>query len=76
MINKLYEGRAIPVQKQDLIKSFIHMSLNRIFRTNNRLHEMVIYDLLFRAYKEQYHRSSNIQAPNSKQIQNSNDSNS
>jgi len=55
-INNLYEKGNIAVQKQSLLESLIHMSLNRIFRNNNRLHEMVIYDLLFRAYKERFHR--------------------
>jgi thiopeptide-type bacteriocin biosynthesis protein len=39
------------VKETNLLSSLIHMSLNRIFRNNNRMHEMVIYDLLFRYYK-------------------------
>jgi len=35
----------------DLMGSYIHMLMNRLFRSKNRLHEMVIYDLLFRTYK-------------------------
>ncbi len=31
--------------------SYAHMLMNRIFRSKNRLHEMVVYDLLFRHYK-------------------------
>jgi len=58
VICKLYEKGKTAVQKQNLLESLIHMSLNRIFRNNNRLHEMVIYDLLFRAYKEQCYRKS------------------
>lgn len=50
-IQGLFAEDRVPVQKNDLISSFIHMSMNRIFRNNNRLHEMVIYDLLFRHYK-------------------------
>lgn len=40
----------------DLLTSLIHMSLNRIFRNNNRLHEMVVYDLLFRYYKSKLYQ--------------------
>lgn len=56
ILNK-YKNGHMAVSKNDLLSSLIHMSLNRIFRSNNRLHEMVIYDLLFRTYKEQYFRS-------------------
>ncbi len=34
-----------------LIGSYIHMLMNRLFRSKNRLHEMVLYDLLYRTYK-------------------------
>ncbi|MBP2834101.1 thiopeptide-type bacteriocin biosynthesis protein [Aquimarina sp. U1-2] len=34
-----------------LMRSHIHMHMNRLFRSKNRLHEMVIYDLLYRTYK-------------------------
>lgn len=33
-----------------LISSLIHMSLDRLFRTKNRLHEMVIYEFLSKYY--------------------------
>ena len=33
-----------------LIRSHIHMSLNRLFKSDNRLNEMVCYDFLFRYY--------------------------
>ncbi|MDY8137083.1 thiopeptide-type bacteriocin biosynthesis protein [Aquimarina sp. 2201CG5-10] len=35
----------------DLMSSYIHMLMNRLFRSKNRVHEMVIYDLLYRTYK-------------------------
>ncbi len=34
-----------------LMSSYIHMLMNRLFRSKNRMHEMVLYDLLFRTYK-------------------------
>ena len=39
-----------PEKKMNLVGSFIHMHVNRLFRTKNRLHEYVIYDLLERYY--------------------------
>ncbi len=39
-----------------LISSFIHMSMNRLFKSKNRMHEMVCYDFLYRYYKSQLAR--------------------
>lgn len=33
-----------------LLSSYIHMSLNRLFRSKNRLHELILYDYLYRYY--------------------------
>jgi len=38
---------------QSLLASIIHMTMNRWFRTKNRLHELVIYDFLERYYKSE-----------------------
>ncbi|MBW1294130.1 thiopeptide-type bacteriocin biosynthesis protein [Aquimarina litoralis] len=35
----------------DRMGSYIHMLMNRLFRSKNRIHEMVLYDLLYRNYK-------------------------
>jgi len=42
-----------------LLKSYLHMMLNRLFRSKNRLHELILYDFMFRYYtseiaKEKY----------------------
>ena len=37
-------------QINELLKSYIHMMLNRLFRSKNRQHEMVLYDFMFRFY--------------------------
>lgn len=34
--------------------SYAHMLMNRLFRSKNRLHEMVVYDLLYRHYKVEW----------------------
>lgn len=35
---------------KDLLKSYLHMTMNRLFRSKNRLHELVLYDFMFRYY--------------------------
>ena len=35
---------------ENVIRSIIHMTMNRIFRSKNRLYEMVIYDFIYRYY--------------------------
>lgn len=35
------------------ISSYIHMSMNRLFRSKNRVHELLIYDFLSRYYKSE-----------------------
>lgn len=45
----------------ELLKSYLHMMLNRLFRSNNRVHELILYDFMFRYYtseiaKEKYNK--------------------
>ena len=40
----------------NLLSSYIHMMLNRLFRTQQRTHELVLYDYLFRYYNSQQAR--------------------
>jgi len=35
---------------KELLKSYLHMMLNRLFRSKNRMHELIIYDFMFRYY--------------------------
>jgi len=35
----------------DYLGSYAHMLMNRLFRSKNRVHEMVVYDLLYRHYR-------------------------
>ena len=37
----------------DLLGSYIHMLLNRLFKSKQRMHEMVVYDFLYRYYKSE-----------------------
>lgn len=40
-----------------LISSLIHMSLNRLYYSNNRIHELVCYDLMWKFYKSKISRN-------------------
>lgn len=40
----------------DLVQSYIHMHVNRLIRSSQRLHELVLYDLLRRYYEGQLAR--------------------
>lgn len=39
-----------------LLRDYIHMSLNRIFPTNARMHELVIYFFMYKTYYSNYNR--------------------
>ncbi|WP_426482155.1 lantibiotic dehydratase [Chryseobacterium sp. R2ACT005] len=41
----------------DTIQDLIHLSMNRLFYTKNRMHELVIYYMMFKGYKSIYERS-------------------
>lgn len=41
----------------NLLKSYIHMSLNRLFYTKARMHELVIYYYMYHSYQSIYHRN-------------------
>lgn len=43
-----------------LLTSIIHMSMNRWFRSRNRLHELVIYDFLSRYYSSEWAKLKKI----------------
>jgi thiopeptide-type bacteriocin biosynthesis protein len=49
-IEREEQGRLHP-QLNDLLGSYIHMLLNRLFKSKQRVHELVIYDFLWNVYK-------------------------
>jgi len=52
--NKIFAYREelqLEVDIKGLVNSFIHMSMNRLFKSKNRLHELVCYDFLFKHYR-------------------------
>lgn len=50
-ILELEKQGELKVNLNELIASYMHMSINRIFKSQQRKHEMVIYDQLYRYYK-------------------------
>lgn len=45
------ENQVLEVSMESFFKSFFHMNINRLFVSNQRVFEMVIYDYLYRYYK-------------------------
>jgi len=46
-----------------LTSSYVHMAINRIFRSKQRLHELVVYDFLHRHYKSIVARKEQHEKP-------------
>ena len=49
----------LQIVQKSLLGSYIHMLMNRLFKSRNRLNEMVCYDFLFRYYKSAIARIKN-----------------
>ena len=48
-----------------LLASYLHMNINRLFRSKNRLHEFVVFDLVERAYRYQIGKAKALSKKNS-----------
>lgn len=48
---KHQEQNSLEMPLNNLMGSYIHMLMNRLFKSNNRMHEMVCYDFLYRYYR-------------------------
>lgn len=57
-ILSLQKNNKLEVNINDLISSYIHMSVNRLFISNNRLNELALYDFLWKYYKKLYFNST------------------
>jgi thiopeptide-type bacteriocin biosynthesis protein len=55
-INSLSGRPESDVKRNDLLNSYLHMMNNRIFRTRQRLHELVLYDFLALYYRSRLAR--------------------
>ncbi len=50
-IYKLNGGSQKEILLDVIVSSYIHMTMNRMFKSRQRIHEMVLYDFLFRYYR-------------------------
>jgi len=50
-LQAINSGNKLEIPLDNLLSSFIHMLMNRLFRSKQRLHEMVIYGFLYRYYR-------------------------
>ncbi len=48
------DSGTLKMELNNLMGSYIHMLMNRLFKSNNRMHEMVCYDFLHRYYKSEW----------------------
>ena len=55
-IIRLHKSNELYPNRNSLLSSYIHMLLNRIFKSKQRLNEMVVYSLLSRFYKTEIAR--------------------
>jgi len=55
-IISLRETNRLNLNYYDLLGSYLHMTVNRLFRINQRLHELVLYDFLKRYYTSEIAR--------------------
>ncbi len=51
-----------------LLPSYIHMMLNRLFRTQQRTHELILYDYLYCYYHSQKARKEKAEKPKEKNV--------
>ena len=52
----LKREQKLEVSLDNVVASFIHMSVNRCFRSKQRLYEMMLYDFLYRKNKSKFVR--------------------
>ena len=50
-ILKIEKNNHLEMSKNNLMGSYVHMLMNRLFKSRNRLNEMVCYDFLYRHYR-------------------------
>ncbi|OJJ19406.1 hypothetical protein BKI52_21595 [marine bacterium AO1-C] len=56
----LHQQNTLERDLVSLLNSFIHMLMNRLFKSKNRLNEMVCYNFLARYYKTVYAKQQNV----------------
>ena len=59
-ILRLDQNNELPLSLNDLLASYIHMLLNRLFKSKQRLHEMVVYDFMWRTYHSEIAKQKHL----------------
>ena len=47
----LHSHKKLEIEIENLLSSYIHMTMNRLFKSKNRVYELVCYDFMYRYYK-------------------------
>ncbi|MCL9807131.1 lantibiotic dehydratase [Flavobacterium amniphilum] len=55
VLKELDKENKFPAPLYQIILSYVHMVCNRIFLTKHRIHEMVVYDYLYKYYSKKLH---------------------
>lgn len=56
-----HQSQSMEISLKNFFQSIFHMNINRLFISNQRLFEMVIYDYLLRYYKSlMFHENKKI----------------
>jgi thiopeptide-type bacteriocin biosynthesis protein len=55
-ILEINNKKALKLPLHDLLSSIVHMSVNRVFQSRQRLYEMVLYDFLFQKTRSDFYR--------------------
>ena len=58
-LKSLAEKDILPGGLESTVLSYLHMVCNRIFLAKQRVHEMVVYDMLYKYYSKQMHTQKN-----------------
>jgi len=56
----IQQNNQLQLHINDLLASYIHMLLNRLFKNKQRIHEMVIYDFMWRTYHSEIAKQKHL----------------
>ena len=60
IVSELLSKRS-DVTREEFLRSYLHMTMNRLFNSDNRRHEMVVYEYLHRYYKSAIARGASCE---------------
>ncbi|WP_310557342.1 lantibiotic dehydratase [Flavobacterium sp.] len=59
-IRHLFQERKLPISLHSIAISYLHMICNRVFLSKQRIHEMVVYDYLYKYYNKQLYMGKKV----------------